>query len=92
MATSNEDKPIVLIIGAGLTGLLAAQGLKQVRQPMQIYEASSGSFLNRTRTVSKQLLSKRKRPSMRGPANGQCSCTGPCPSFSAWCPRTYSKT
>ncbi|KAM3558256.1 hypothetical protein ARSEF4850_004685 [Beauveria asiatica] len=29
MAISNKDKPVVVIIGAGLTGLLAAQGLKQ---------------------------------------------------------------
>ncbi|KAM3477988.1 hypothetical protein MY8738_006195 [Beauveria namnaoensis] len=29
MAISNKDKPTVVIIGAGLTGLLAAQGLKQ---------------------------------------------------------------
>ncbi|KAJ6790325.1 hypothetical protein PWT90_06402 [Aphanocladium album] len=29
MAISNTDKPVVIIIGAGLTGLLAAQGLKQ---------------------------------------------------------------
>ncbi|KAM3505035.1 hypothetical protein MY10362_003178 [Beauveria mimosiformis] len=29
MAISKQDKPLVVIIGAGLTGLLAAQGLKQ---------------------------------------------------------------
>lgn len=32
MAISNNDKPVVIIVGAGLTGLLTAQGLKQVRQ------------------------------------------------------------
>ncbi|KAJ3496914.1 hypothetical protein NLG97_g2311 [Lecanicillium saksenae] len=42
MATSNTDKPVVIIIGAGLTGLLAAQGLKQNGFRAIVFEREEG--------------------------------------------------
>lgn len=51
MSASNSSERIVAIVGAGLTGLLAAQGLKQVRSGLDP-TIQGGALLTVTRMDS----------------------------------------